>query len=264
MGYIIIDEGFRALLPELDAETFAGLEENIIKNGVRDPIVLWGDTLIDGYNRYAICQRHDLPFNTVNMEFSSREEVLIWIVNNQITRRNLTPIQLAHFRGLHYRADKIIRGTYDRESKKEHKYQNDTYEESTAKKLAGKYNVSPITIKRNSRMSAAIDAIGEFIPEAKRKILNGAVRIDKNALESLSTAPPEEIAKVAVQIEDGSYEKQKTDVTIVMNPFEEAILKISGELFTELKKQAKEGGSKELKTALRSYIVMLEDLYKKL
>ena len=198
------------------------------------------------------------------MEFSSREEVLIWIINNQITRRNLTPIQLAHFRGVHYRADKIIRGTYDRESKKDHKGQNDPYEITTANRLADKYSVSAKTIKRNSRMSAAIDSIGEFIPEAKRKILSGAVRIDKNVLEGLSVASPEEIAYLAAQIEDGSYEKKKNDVSKVMNPFEEAILKISGDLFSELKKQAKEGSSKELKTALRSYIIMLEDLYKKL
>jgi len=198
------------------------------------------------------------------MEFSSREEVLIWIVKNQITRRNLTPLQLAHFRGLHYRADKIIRGTYDRESKKDHKGQNEPYGITTAKRLAKKYSVSANTIKRNSRMSAAIDAIGEFSPEAKRKILTGTVRIDKNVLENLSAASPEEIAKVAVQIEDGSYKKKTTDAGVAMSPFEEAISKISGELFTELKKQAKESDPKELKTALRSCIAMLEDLYKKL
>jgi len=264
MENIIIDEEFRALLPELDAETFAGLEENIVMNGVRDPIILWRNTLIDGYNRFAICQKHGLPFNTVNMELSSREEVLIWIVNNQITRRNLTPIQLAHFRGLHYRADKIIRGTYDRNAKKDHSDQNDHYDGSTANRLSEKYNVSTITIRRNSKMSEAIDAIGEVSQEAKRKILSGAVRIDKNVLEGLSAASSEEITYVATQIEDGSYEKKKPDAIVAMNPFEEAILKISGELFTELKKQAKEGSSKELKTTLRSYITMLEDLYKKL
>ena len=46
-----------------------------------------------------------------------------------------------------------------------------------------------------------------------------------------------------------------------MSPFEAAITRISGELFQELQKQAKAGGSGELKAALRSYIMMLEDLY---
>jgi len=46
-----------------------------------------------------------------------------------------------------------------------------------------------------------------------------------------------------------------------MTPFEAAITKISGELFLELQKQAKDGDSGELKAALRSYITILEDLY---
>ena len=97
----------------------------------------------------------------------------------------------------------------------------------------------------------------------KVKILQKSLDL-KNVLEGLSAASPDEIVYVATQIEDGSYEKKKPDESSTINPFEKAILKISGEHFTELKKQAKEGSSKELKTTLRSYITMLEDLYKKL
>jgi len=54
MPNIIIDEEFKALLPALDKDTYAMLEENLLKNGCRDSIVLWGDILIDGHNRYEI------------------------------------------------------------------------------------------------------------------------------------------------------------------------------------------------------------------
>ena len=108
---IIIDEEFKFLLPELDHETFRLLEENILEFGCRDPLVLWNGILIDGYNRYRICSHHGIPFSTVDMEFESREAVLIWIISNQISRRNLTPIQLSHFRGIHYMADKKIQGS---------------------------------------------------------------------------------------------------------------------------------------------------------
>jgi len=267
MSEIIIDEEFRFLLPALDDETYARLEEDLLKNGCRDALVLWNNILIDGYNRYSICTKHNIEFKTIDMEFDSREDVLIWIISNQVSRRNLTPIQLAHFRGVHYRAERqIVSNKSGKNQHSEVEDQNDPqpHGQTTANRLAKKYSVSGITIKRNSKMSEAIDAIGEVSPEAKRKLLTGAVRIDNNVLESLSTASSEEIADVAARIEDGSYEKQKPDENTVMNPFEEAILKISGELFTELKKQAKDGDSKELKTALRSYIIMLEDLYKKL
>ena len=105
---IIIDEEFQSLLPALDKETYMSLEQNILTNGCMFPLVLWGNTLIDGYNRYKICTEHDIPFQTIEKEFPLREAAMIWMISNQISRRNLNPIQLSYFRGLHYHADKKI------------------------------------------------------------------------------------------------------------------------------------------------------------
>ena len=263
MDNIIIDEEFKALLPELDTETFAGLEENVLQHGVRDPIVLWNSILIDGHNRYAICQKHDLPFHTINMKFSSREEVLIWIIGNQITRRNLSQMQLSHFRGLHYRADKKIQGSNNQYIQKGENPQNEVFhrEKSTSSRLAARYNVSRATIERDAKLSEAIDEIGLTSPEAKRKILSGEVSINKNVLQDHASKSKEEVSKIAAQIEEGSYEKKMPEPNVMMTPFEEAITKITGELFSELKRKARAGDAKELKSTLRSYITLLEELY---
>jgi len=63
---IIIDEEFKMLLPSLDKNTFESLEKNILEYGVRDPLVLWANILIDGYNRYNICTTHNLPFKLLS------------------------------------------------------------------------------------------------------------------------------------------------------------------------------------------------------
>jgi hypothetical protein len=47
--------------------------------------------LIDGYNRYGICSKHDIPFKTVEREFDSIDDACIWIIRNQFGRRNLVP-----------------------------------------------------------------------------------------------------------------------------------------------------------------------------
>ena len=101
----------------------------------RDSIVLWGDILIDGHNRYEICTNRNIPFNTINKDFDTREEALIWIISTQVSRRNLSPIQLSHFRGLHYMADKKMQGGNRRNS-------TEVLPESTANRLATKYRVS--------------------------------------------------------------------------------------------------------------------------
>jgi ParB-like chromosome segregation protein Spo0J len=88
---IKIDKDFKDLIPPLSAEELQQLEENIKKDGCRDPLVIWNGVLIDGHNRYAICNRLGIEFKTVRMSFDSRDEVKIWIIRNQFGRRNLQP-----------------------------------------------------------------------------------------------------------------------------------------------------------------------------
>lgn len=90
---IKIDEEFKNLIQPLTDDEFKGLEESIIKEGCRDKLVLWGDTLIDGHNRYSICQKHGIPFETVQKDFQERNQAIAWIIRNQFSRRNITPFQ---------------------------------------------------------------------------------------------------------------------------------------------------------------------------
>ena len=89
MTEIIINEELKSLIPPLSETEYSQLEENIIADGVREPLVLWKDTLIDGHNRYEICHKHNLGFNSLEKEFSDIEEAKIWIIDNQLGRRNL-------------------------------------------------------------------------------------------------------------------------------------------------------------------------------
>lgn len=86
---IEIDPEFQSLIPALQDEEYAQLEASLLEEGCRDALVLWNGILIDGHNRYSICQRHNLPFHVVERDFDSREDVIIWMVNNQLARRNI-------------------------------------------------------------------------------------------------------------------------------------------------------------------------------
>ena len=90
---MIIDNEFKGLIPPLTDEEYKGLEESILKDGCRDALVLWGEILVDGHNRSEICTRHNIPFKTVQKEFTSRDEVMLWMLQNQLARRNLNDFQ---------------------------------------------------------------------------------------------------------------------------------------------------------------------------
>ena len=88
---VIISEKFKTLMPPLSEEEYKNLEDSIVSEGCRDPLVLWNNTLVDGHNRYEICQKHGIEFKTIQMEFDSEEDVEFWIIKNQLSRRNIGP-----------------------------------------------------------------------------------------------------------------------------------------------------------------------------
>ena len=84
---------FKDLIPPLTDEEYKQLEANILSDGIREPIMVWGDIIIDGHNRYEIAQRHNLPFETKNKDFADETQAKLWIINNQFGRRNLSLYQ---------------------------------------------------------------------------------------------------------------------------------------------------------------------------
>lgn len=96
---IIIDPEFSSLIPPLTDEEYAGLERSIKKEGCRDALVVWDhdgqNILIDGHNRYRICQKCGAEFRTVKKEFEDRLDVKMWMTQNQLSRRNLpSPVRI--------------------------------------------------------------------------------------------------------------------------------------------------------------------------
>ena len=91
---ITINEELRAYIDPLTANEYAALERSLLAEGCRDALVLWGEVLIDGHNRYAICQQHAIAFRTVqNDSFASIEDVQLWMIDNHLARRSVSDFQ---------------------------------------------------------------------------------------------------------------------------------------------------------------------------
>jgi 16S rRNA G966 N2-methylase RsmD len=96
---LLIDSEFSSLIPPLRPDERAGLERSILEDGVRDPLVVWNGTIVDGHNRYEIASGNNVngevvEFKTVEKNFADRNEVKIWIIENQLEhRRNLSEVR---------------------------------------------------------------------------------------------------------------------------------------------------------------------------
>jgi hypothetical protein len=91
---ITVNEDLKAYIDPLTPDEHAALERSILAEGCRDALVLWGDVLVDGHNRYGICQKHGLPFQTVqNTRFKSMEDVHLWMIDQHLGRRSVSDFQ---------------------------------------------------------------------------------------------------------------------------------------------------------------------------
>ena len=91
---IVVNEELKAYIDPLTPDELDALERSIVAEGCRDALVLWNDLLIDGHNRYAICQKHGLPFNTVQAtQFKNMDDVHLWMIDQHLGRRSVSDFQ---------------------------------------------------------------------------------------------------------------------------------------------------------------------------
>eukprot|EP01036_Dinobryon_divergens_P038439 gene38439-50470_t len=92
--HIQVNPELKAYIDPLTPDEFEALERSLLTEGCRDALVLWGDLLVDGHNRYGICQQHGLPFQTVqNTHFQSMEDVHLWMIDQHLGRRSVSDFQ---------------------------------------------------------------------------------------------------------------------------------------------------------------------------
>jgi len=183
-----IDSELQKLLPPLSEKEFCILEADIKENGCRDPVVVWGDVLIDGHNRYAICTLHDIPFNLDSMEFKDRDAAKNWIDNNQLGRRNLSVGQYTSVLGRMYNRHKKAQGQRGAGKKTGHRDQSFL---GTAESIAQEHGVSEGTVRRAGRLVDSIEKLKGVEPDleytftkgeapSRKKIVAAAAVVDRD------------------------------------------------------------------------------------
>ncbi len=94
VNHIVVNEELKSYIDPLTPDEHDALERSLLAEGCRDALVLWNDVLVDGHNRYGICQKHGIPFQTVqNPRFRSMEDVHLWMIDQHLGRRSVSDFQ---------------------------------------------------------------------------------------------------------------------------------------------------------------------------
>lgn len=187
---IIVLDSIRQYITPPSEDEKRQLEENIIVEGCRDALIVapiissFGMKhhegkylLVDGHNRYDICTKHNIEFRVVVKDFENLSQVKSWMIDNQLGKRNLTPEQVAYYRGLTY-------NTY-KGDKNDNLVKGKIYPSvNTAKELSSKFSVSEKTIKNDARYAKNLELLK---PETKNAILTGKLEVNRNVIEKADT-----------------------------------------------------------------------------
>ena len=205
---MIINQRFANVAPPLAPREYEMLKADILQNGCIAPLVVWNGMLVDGHNRYKICRENSIPFKTVEMQFTCERDAILWIIKNQLGRRNLTPFQRCEM-VIPYGKELMV------EAEKRRRERISIYRKtgksgatgiSTGDILANMAGVSRGTLWK----AQVIIEVGD--EETKRRVRNGEISINY-AYDSLIRKPAK--AKSATRLEemtgsisiDDDYEK---------------------------------------------------------
>lgn len=188
-----IDSEFKNLIAPLTSEEYEQLEENIKREGCLEPLIIWKDIIIDGHNRYSICQKHKISFHTKNTHFKNREDVISWICSNQLSKHNISEETKKYLIGKKFENEKIIC------AKNITSVRSNNF---TAYEIGKEYNISYNTVYKYGIYSKAMDILQKKCPDIAHKILYGKIKISHDNLLHLSKLSKSELQSLLNYITD--------------------------------------------------------------
>lgn len=202
---ITILEDLKSFIPPLLADEFQQLEKNILEEGCREALIVWKkenqNILVDGHNRYVICQKHNIKYQVNVKEFTDIEAVKDWMINNQLGKRNITEEVKSYLRGLQYKTEKKKQGGTG--ANQFSKVDTLSTLQKTVDKIAQDNKVSAKTIQRDEKFFEGLDLITRDDLSLKWKILNREIVIPKSIISDLPKKTKDEIKEVIEKINKG-------------------------------------------------------------
>lgn len=218
MKQLNIDPEFRDKIPPLSEDEFSKLEENIIADEeVREPLVVWHSTIIDGHHRWKIIQKHpDIPFKVKQMDFPDKWAAIVWMCRNQLGRRNITDEQKTALIGEAYKAQKMTVGAQvGNENAKKQCGQigaivlRPDKPNRTRDIIAKQFGVGTKTVERSEHFVDGLNEADKVSPGIKEAVLSGSVKAPKSIISEIRNAPKEKKREVVEAIKKGDTDTAK-------------------------------------------------------
>ena len=213
-----INPEFRDKIPPLSEDEFKRLEENIVNDGeVREPLIVWNNTLIDGHHRWQIIQKHpEIPYKVKEMNFPDKWGAISWMCSNQLGRRNVDEFTRADLIKTMYEARQKTEGNSTSKRGKDGKFaqlgenlqDGSRSGHATRYELAKELNTNEGEIKSAVEFGRGLDKGTEVDADFRKDVLSGKVKATKGEIQSLRKLDGEELKQAVEELKKPKEERK--------------------------------------------------------
>lgn len=183
------DREFKLLTSPLSDLNYMMLEEDIVNNGCKEPIIVWNGIIVDGNKRYEICFRWDIEFQIKEIKLQTRNDVIHYICREELRRKDIVEEKRKYLFGKLY--DSAI--AISKRKKNPCKLYSDRSTHGIKQSITEQYSICRSTVDKYSDYAKYIDKIMNVNAMFGQQILSGMIRIAHPTLKFIFELTRDEI-----------------------------------------------------------------------
>lgn len=103
-----IDPEFKRLSIPLSPEEERRFENSLVREGCKEPIAVWHGCILDGHKRYEICSYEEMEYETVEMDFATKDEALLWACKERLATAKHNSAAFRYLLGKRYVLERMM------------------------------------------------------------------------------------------------------------------------------------------------------------
>lgn len=170
MKKLQISPEFERLTVPASKEEISRLEDSLLHNGCKAPIITWNGYIVDGHKRYRLCSYEDITYDTCELGIQDRDDVIIYLCKERLTFAKRSSPTYHYLIGKWYLSLK----------------EKGNMMPSAVSTVASEIGLSKSTVQRDGEYALAIDMIAERDFELYQFIIMGKAAMPKKEVHKIS------------------------------------------------------------------------------
>lgn len=157
MKKLQISTEFERLTIPASQEELIRLENSLLQNGCKNPIITWNGYIVDGHKRYRLCSYEDIAYDTYELGIPNRDDVIIYLCRERLPLAKRSSPMYHYLIGKWYLS---LKG-------------KGNIAPSAIRRVTSELDISESTVQRDGEYALAIDMIAERDFELYQFIITG-------------------------------------------------------------------------------------------